>query len=223
MTQFLFDELLPIFHGEIKEVFIRFVDKNIKKSPYIFSIVPRSFESTYEGKSITSFSIEACGNTEYNFKKGGYSLSNNDGLYYYYCSEEWDGKSHSFTSKDFPKTDAVIMDYCVKNKDSITEGEVKIVDGVYCGDLRFTKEFLKFQVELFDFLIDSMVHLRENVFFVSAYNGKMLLNVEFPNYDGEEEEEGMEGYYTADKNIEVFERLNDKEDVKQYRKFILGN
>lgn len=217
MTLFPFDELKIVFIEEVKNAFTQFIKKNHGGNPYIFSVVPREY---CPDKCPSSFGIEACGNTITNFKKCSV-----DDLYSYYCCEEW---VHSSTEKDFSKTDKVILDYCTKNKDSIMKGDGRVTDEKYQGDSRYTqeyleiiagseytKEFMKFKADLFDFLVKNLVHLRNTGFFNSIYNEKIIINFEFPNF-----EDDCDSYYTDDVALKIFEKLNTEEEIEKYKKYI---
>jgi hypothetical protein len=204
MKKFPFDKLQPVFIEETKNAYTRFINECRWKNPYIFTIVP--LEWNPQECSIT-FSIGPRGNTMPNFEKKGYYKGNKDDLANYYISEEFDWNSNDV----FPKTDEIIMQYCIENND-LFEAEFAAQNEDEEYDCT-TSEFENFKIDLFNFLIDNMEILKNSGFFKSIYDAKILINVDFPDFDGES---GVAGdFYSLEKSIEIFEKLNAEEDTKQ--------
>ena len=202
MTIFSFEELQPVFLMEAKDVFMQFVKENTDKVPYIFSIVPRDYSPA---DCSTSFSITACANTKFHYENQSKDESDEaEKKYYYYSAEEFEMKYN------FPKTDEIILHYCIENKNSISD------DKTY----EYTKEFLKFKANLYDFLIKNIIYLKNTGFFNSVYKEKMIIDVFFPDFDGESDEKGMKEYYAVKKIIQRFKKFNPEEDEKQYKKYL---
>lgn len=75
-------------------------------------------------------------------------------------------------------------------------------------DYNYTDEFLQFREEFFDTLIKSIEQLRTERVFKSVYQENILINFE------------VREYYQEDEMLEIFKRMNTKEDVCLYEKWL---
>ena len=144
-----------------------------------------------------SHCISFNGNTKDEFEAEGYSYTTTDSdeLYSKYCADEWN--DHSFSVNDFPECNQMILAYIIDNEDGISDQ-----DSIY------SDEFLQFREEFFDTLIESLEELRAEGFFKSVYEEDILLNFE------------VREYYEEDEMLDIFERLNAKEESSLYAKWL---
>lgn len=210
MTAFPFDELRPVLLDEIKKAFVKFIDQKREDDPYIFCIVPLdwcpdipcgfTFSVMARGNTISGFN-EACRKAGERRKADAEANDDSKNLWYYYFSEEWEP-----SEQELPKTNDIILRYFSGiNLEDISD-----------DDCAFTEEFLKFRADLFDFLVECLVHLKQEGLFAATYDGKMLIDFQAHNF-----EDRYDSYYSEDAEIKIFERLNAEEDAKQHKKYVL--
>ena len=194
MSTFPFDDFQAIFISEVKKTFIQFVTVNKEKMPYIFVIsVPDYIAINHPH----SYCITFNGNTIKEFEENGYSFNSDDpdDLYYKYNMEEWN--EHSLTDNDFPKSNEIIFNYIIDNESVISDDQC-------C----YTEEFISFRNEFFECLIRSLEQLKMEGFFNSICIDSMLINFY------------VREYYDEDEICQIFERLNTKKDLKQFKKWM---
>jgi hypothetical protein len=194
MTSFPFDRLKDVFVKELKSVFVQFIDKHKDKKPYIFSILVPDYIAM---NHLKSYCISCNGNTTDEFEAEGYDYTTTDPdeLYYKYCADEWN--VHSISENDFPECNKIVLEYIIENEDVISD-----------HNCNYSNEFLKFREEFFETLIQLIAQLRAEGFFESVYQEHILVNFE------------VRDYYQEDEMLEIFERLNIKEDVSLYAKWL---
>lgn len=192
MNSFAFDRFKEAFIRELKSVFTQFIDKYKDKKPYIFTILVPDYIAINHPKS---YCVSFNGNTIDEFESRGYSHTTTDSseLHYKYCSEEWD--DHSISENDFPECNKIVLEYIIENENIISD-----------QDRNYSDEFLKFRENFFDTLIQSLEQLRTEGFFKSVYQEHILINFE------------VREYYPEDRMLEIFTRLNTKEDSILYEK-----
>lgn len=194
MSTFPFDNFQAVFIDEVKKTFIQFVTVNKEKKPYIFVIsVPDYIAINHPHSNCITFN----GNTISELEESGYffNSSDPDELYYKYNAEEWD--EHSLTDNDFPKSNEIILNYIIENESFISD------DPCY-----YTEEFINFRDKLFQCLIRSLEQLRIEKFFNSTFNNSILINFY------------VREYYDEDDMCQIFERLNTKEELDQFKKWM---
>lgn len=194
MTSFPFDSVKDIFIKELKSVFAQFIDKYKDKKPYIFSILVPDYIAINHQKS---YCISFNGNTADEFEAEGYCYTTTDSeeLYYKYCADEWD--NHSISENDFPECNKIILEYIIENENDISD-----------QNFNYSAEFIQFREDFFEILIQSLAQLRAEGFFKSVYKEPILINFE------------VREYYQEDEMLKIFERLNTKEDVSLYAKWL---
>ncbi|WP_238916888.1 DUF4303 domain-containing protein [Clostridium sp. YIM B02555] len=194
MKSFPFDKFKEAFIKEIKSVFTQFIDKYKDKKPYIFTIIVPDYIATNHPKS---YCISFNGNTTDEFEAEGYCYTTADSeeLYYKYCSDEWN--DHSISENDFPECNKIVLEYIIENENVISN-----------KDCNYTDEFLQFREDFFDTLIKSIEQLRAEEFFKSVYQEHILINFE------------VREYYQEDGMLEIFKRLNTKEELSIYVKWL---
>jgi hypothetical protein len=131
----------------------------------------------------------------------GYSYANTTNevaLVYKYSADEWNNEA--FTDNDFSKSNSIIQDYVIENRDMIEE-----------KDYQFTEGFKVFRTEFFSFLIKCLKQLRDEKFFDSVYPERVLINFE------------VREYYENEEMVRIFECLNTKEETELFAEWILPN
>lgn len=194
MTSFPFDRLKELFIKELKSVFAQFIDKYKDKKPYIFSILVPDYIAINHQKS---YCISFNGNTIAEFEANGYcyTTKDSDELYYKYCADEWN--DHSISENDFPECNKIILEYIIENENVISD-----------QSFNYSAEFNQFREDFFELLIQSLAQLRAEGFFKSVYEEHILINFE------------VRDYYQEDEMLEIFERVNTKEDVGLYANWL---
>lgn len=89
------------------------------------------------------------------------------------------------------------MEYIIENENVISD-----------QDFNYSDEFLQFREDFFDALIKSIEQLRAEGFFKSVNLEHILINFE------------VREYYQEDEMLEIFKRLNTKEDSCLYAKWL---
>lgn len=80
------------------------------------------------------------------------------------------------------------------------ENENVISDQIF----NYSDEFIQFRKDLFEILIQALAQLRPEGFFKSVYQEYILINFE------------VRDYYQEDEMLEIFERINTKEDFLSF-------
>jgi len=196
MNSFPFDRFKEVFINEIKSVFPQFIDKYKDKKPYIFTIRVPDYIAINHPKS---YCISFDGNTTDEFEAEGYCYTTTDSeeLYYKYCSEEWN--DHSISENDFPDCNKIILEYIIEDENENVNSD---------QEYNYSDEFLQFREDFFDTLIKSIEQLRAEGFFKSVYHEHILINFE------------VREYYKEAEMLEIFKRLNAKEDLCLYAKWL---
>ena len=194
MTPFPFDDFRKIFISEVKDTFMQFMEANKKRKPYIFSIsVPDYIALNHPQSYCISFN----GNTIEELQSNGYSFNSNnpDDLYYKYTMDEWD--EHSPLPNAFPKSNEIILNYISFNENHISDEKC-----------RYTEAFLGFRNEFFEYLISTLEQLKNENYFASIAEDKILINFE------------VREYYDENQMCQIFGRLNDEKDLTQFEKWL---
>lgn len=236
MKSFPYDKLYPVLMEELKALFSRFIEQNKDKKPYFFALKARDciaadtltclyaigntmvdFETRGRASAVELHSgmksmiakMEADGESEEEVAKW-HRLFEVENLYYYYRynSEEWINKT--FTDNDFPKSNAIILDFYEENEENVFDEDENVELDGYDRDSGYSDEFIKFRMEFFNFLIKSLKQLRDEKYFESVYPERILINFEVREYFSEEE------------MIHIFEELNTKEEAKLFARFLYG-
>lgn len=127
---------------------------------------------------------------------------------YKYNSEEW--VNDIFKDNDFPKSNAIILDYYIKNEeDVLCKGENTVSDSPD-KYYEYSIEFIEFRIDFFIFLIKCLKQLRDEKYFESVYPEKILINFE------------VREFYSKEDMMRIFEELNTKEEAKLFARFLYG-
>jgi len=236
MKPFPYDEFYPTFMEELKSLFSRFIKHNKDKKPYFFALKASAcvtldsptclyangntmvdFETRGRASAVELHSgmksmiakMEADGESEEEVAKW-HRLFELENIYYdyKYNSEEW--INDTFTDNDFPKSNAIILDYYEKNEESVFDEDENIESDGYDRDSGYSIEFIKFRTEFFNFLIRCLKQLRDEKYFESMYPERILINFE------------VWEYYNEDEMMGIFEELNTKEEAKLFARFLYG-
>jgi hypothetical protein len=222
MKPFPYDEFYPIFMEEVKYLFYRFINFNKDKKPYIFVICapdyiainhPKSYCLWANGNTIVDFELTGFSYADPNIKPDRWESDVRDkysdlfmvdflinhvkgwGLCSKYSADEW--SNEAFTDNDFPKSNSIILDYVIENEDKITDEEDE-----------YTEEFMKFRTDFFNCLIKGLKQLRDEKFFDSVYQERVLINFE------------VREYYDDDEMVRIFECLNTKEEAVLFAEYV---
>jgi len=238
MKLFPYGELYPVLMEELKALFSRFIEQSKDKKPYFFALKARDciaadtltclyaignttvdFETKGKASAIKLNSdiksmiakMEADGESEDEIAEW-HRLFEVENLYYEYKynSEEWIDINNVFTDNDFPKSNAIILDYYEKNEESVFDEDENIELDGYDRDSGYSDEFIKFRMEFFDFLIKCLKQLRDEKYFESVYPERILINFE------------VREFFSEDEMMRIFEELNTKEEAKLFARFLYG-
>lgn len=194
MNEFLFDDFQDIFISEVKNNFVKFIDEYRDKVPYIFVI---SAPDYIANNHPLSYCLGYNGNTIQEFQEGGYSFDTNnpEELYLKYCSEEW--HDHSTTDNNFPKSNKIILNYIIENESYFTDDK-----------FNYTDNFIDFRNKLFQCIITSLESLKNENYFKSKFDGSMIINFH------------VREFYDDFEVCGIFERLNTKQDLEEFKKWM---